>query len=337
MRQRGDHGVKQTDVDMLALAAIDLAVIERGEDADRGVHAGHVVDDGRTDLHRALARLAVDMASDAHQAAHRLQDRVIAGAARIRPGLPKAGHRAIDDARVDRLDRIVVQPVALEITDLVVLHHHVAVFRQFANDGLALGLGNIDGDGFFAAVGAQIERIVVVRLAFWIDQIRRPERARIVAGAGPFDLDDFGAEIGQHLRRQGPRENPRQIENPDARKRLGRHGCFLRKILIVWRGSPRRATPSRYTIFCRRALRYGHEGVPLAAFAAADASQDRPGTARVSTGSRIAARHDLVPKFREALRLRSFGGVDSSGSVDLTTNDAPFIQSATLEIFSYFS
>ena len=35
MRQRGDHGVEQADVDMLPLSAIDLAVIERGQDADR--------------------------------------------------------------------------------------------------------------------------------------------------------------------------------------------------------------------------------------------------------------------------------------------------------------
>ena len=35
MRQRGDHGVEQADVDMLPLPAIDLAVIERGENADR--------------------------------------------------------------------------------------------------------------------------------------------------------------------------------------------------------------------------------------------------------------------------------------------------------------
>src|SRR5215475_13813389 len=35
VRQRGDDGVEQADVDMLPLPAIGLAVIERGQDADR--------------------------------------------------------------------------------------------------------------------------------------------------------------------------------------------------------------------------------------------------------------------------------------------------------------
>jgi hypothetical protein len=35
VRQRGDHGVEQADVDVLPLPAIGLAVIERGQNADR--------------------------------------------------------------------------------------------------------------------------------------------------------------------------------------------------------------------------------------------------------------------------------------------------------------
>src|ERR1700712_1838484 len=98
---------------MLPLTTIGLAMKQRGENADRGVYAGHVVDDGGADLHRPLARLAVDVPGDAHQTAHRLQDRVVTGARRIRPSLPEPGHRAIDDAGVDRLNRLIIQPVAL--------------------------------------------------------------------------------------------------------------------------------------------------------------------------------------------------------------------------------
>jgi len=154
MRQRGDHGIEQADIDVLALPAIGLAMKQGRENADRGIHTGHVIDDGGTDLHRSLARLAVDMPGDAHQPAHRLQDRVITGARRIGPGLPKAGHRAIDDAGVDRLDRFVIEPVALEIADLVVLHHDIAGFCQLADDVLALRRGDIYRYRFLASIGA---------------------------------------------------------------------------------------------------------------------------------------------------------------------------------------
>ena len=176
------------------------------------------------------------MAGDAHQPAHRLQDRVVAGARRVRPGLAEAGHRAIDDAGVDRLDRFVIEPVALEIADLVVLHHHVAGFGQLADDVLAFGRGDVDGDRLLVAVGAEVERVVVVRLALGVFQVRRAEGAGVVAAAGAFDLDHLGAEIGQHLRRQRARKHPRQVENFDARKWQSRHE-LPPNFLAWWRGN----------------------------------------------------------------------------------------------------
>ena len=190
------------------------------------------------------------MAGDAHQAAHRLQDRVVAGARRVRPGLAEAGHRAIDDAGVDRLDRFIIQPVALEIADLVVLHHHVAGFGELADDVLPFRRRDIDGDRFLVAVGAEIERVVVVRLAVGIGQVRRAEGAGVVAAAGAFDLDHLGAEIGQHLRRQRAREHPRQVENFDARKWQSRHE-LPPNFLAWWRGNVSGALRSQAdTLFC---------------------------------------------------------------------------------------
>ena len=121
------------------------------------------------------------------------------------------------------LIELVVESVALEIADLVILHHHVAGFRQLADDVLAFGRSDVDGDRLLVAVGAEIERVVVVRLAFGILQVRRSEGAGVVAAAGAFDLDHFGAEIGQHLGRQRACEHPRQVENFDARKWQSRH------------------------------------------------------------------------------------------------------------------
>ena len=114
------------------------------------------------------------------------------------------------------LIELIIEPVAHEIADLVILHHDVAGFCQLTDDVLAFRRRDIDGDGLLAAVGAEIERVVVVLLAVGIGQVRRAEGARVVAAARPFDLDHLRAEIGQHLRRQRPRQHARQIEDFDA-------------------------------------------------------------------------------------------------------------------------
>ncbi len=122
---------------------------------------------------------------------------------------------------------LVVEAVALQVADLEVLHHDVDGLRELANDLLSRGLGEIDRDRALVAVGAEEERVVVVRLALRIDQIGRSEDARIVAAARTLDLDHLGAEVGEHLGRQRAREHARQIEHLDAGERKRRHSCFL--------------------------------------------------------------------------------------------------------------
>jgi hypothetical protein len=51
-----------------------------------------------------------------------------------------------------------------------------------------------------------------------IAQERRSPGSRVVTRAGPFDLDDVGAEIGQGLRAPGAREHARQVQDTDAGK-----------------------------------------------------------------------------------------------------------------------
>src|SRR6185312_14918632 len=142
------------------------------------------------------------------------------------PGLAEARHRTIDDGGIDGADRFIIEPVAPEIADLEILHHDVGRFYQRADDLLAFRLRNVDGDRFLAAVGAEIERIVVVLFALGIGQIGRPEGAGIVAAARALDLDYLGPQIGQHLRRERPGQHPGQINDFDARKRQIRHEHF---------------------------------------------------------------------------------------------------------------
>src|SRR5205823_12649465 len=101
----------------------------------------------------------------------------------------EAGHRAIDNAGIDRLDRFVIELVALEVADLVILYHHVAGSCEFADDLLAFASCDIDGHRLLVAIGAKIKRVVVVLLALWVGQLGWAEGARVVAAPRTLDPD----------------------------------------------------------------------------------------------------------------------------------------------------
>ena len=94
---------QQRAFDPLALAR-HLALQQRDEDAHRAEDAGRQIGDRDADAHRPLSR----QAGDRHQPAHALRDLVEAGAVAIRPALPEARDAGIDEARVERLQRLVV-------------------------------------------------------------------------------------------------------------------------------------------------------------------------------------------------------------------------------------
>jgi hypothetical protein len=58
--------------------------------------------------------------------------------------------------------------------------------------------------------------------------------AGVVAFAGPFDLDHFGAEIGEELSAPGPGEDAGQLDHLDTGERL--HGRRISK--TTWREGP---------------------------------------------------------------------------------------------------
>ena len=77
-----------------------VALLQGGEDADRHLHAGAAIADRRQDQGRRVFRKA----GDAHRAAHRLGDRLIALEARIGTIAAKALDRRIDQPRVKFLE-----------------------------------------------------------------------------------------------------------------------------------------------------------------------------------------------------------------------------------------
>jgi hypothetical protein len=109
--------------------------------------------------------------------------------------LSKAGDRAIDDGRVDRFDRVIVEPVFLQAARPKVLDEDLTLRRKPAHDLRTFALGKIERDGALVSVGGEI----IGGVAFAVLDEGRPPRARVVARTWLFDLDYVSAEIAQDL------------------------------------------------------------------------------------------------------------------------------------------
>ena len=146
----------------------------------------------------------------------RLEQPVVAGQRRHRPGLAEAGDRAVDQPRVDRLQALVIEPEALEVADLVVLDQHVGGLDQLADDLLPLGLGMVERDRALVAVGDGEEaRMAGLDAVLALDP-REAIAAPVVAHAGPFDLDHVRAQIAEDLRADRRREDAAHVDHADA-------------------------------------------------------------------------------------------------------------------------
>ncbi|MDT4863351.1 hypothetical protein FQZ97_980520 [compost metagenome] len=135
--------------------------------------------------------------------------------------MAEAGHRAVDQARIDRAQALIVQAIALEAAGLEILDHDVAVAGQLADQCLPFGLRHVHGDRALVAVGrGEIARLPR-RHAILARQERRAPVAGIVAFAGLFDLDDVGAHVRQVLGGPRPGQYARQVEHAQVAQRAG--------------------------------------------------------------------------------------------------------------------
>ena len=221
--QRRHLHVEQGQVDMLAQARA-LAFCQRRLHGDGGVQARHDVRLRHAHFLWPGARLAIGHARDAHQAAHALDQKVIAGARRIRPILTEARDGAVHEARVECQQAGRVQTILLQAVHFEIFQQHVRFSRQLAHQRLALRGGQVDAQGALVAVGALevggLGRVAAV-LVF---QVGRTPGARVVAAARLFNLDHVGTEVGQHL--PGPRagQHARQVQHAQAGQRCGPQG-----------------------------------------------------------------------------------------------------------------
>ncbi|KAF5299039.1 hypothetical protein FQA39_LY19195 [Lamprigera yunnana] len=150
----GQHGhayVEQGHVDVLAFAAA-VARIQRGQDGAAREDAGEHISHRYAHFQRAAARFTVGVAGDAHQAAHGLHHQVVARTRRVGAGLAEAGDGAVDEARVDFLQAVVIQAIGFEPADLEVLDQDVGLFGHLDDQRLAFGRCHVDGDAALVAV-----------------------------------------------------------------------------------------------------------------------------------------------------------------------------------------
>ena len=124
VRYRGNRCVEQRHIDVLALARL-LALGERSHHCKARVDARNYIANCESDFGRAPSRQFIGPARKAHQSAHRLEYVVITRTIAVRPCLPKARNRAVDNTGIHAADGFIVQSIALQVAHFIVFHEYV--------------------------------------------------------------------------------------------------------------------------------------------------------------------------------------------------------------------
>jgi hypothetical protein len=174
-----------------------------------------------------LGRPAIGLARHAHDAAHALRDDVEAAFLPVGAGLAEAGNRRIDDARVDFLDRLVVDAELFGDARPEILDDDVGRGGELHEYFLALRLLHVERDALLVAIEHRKAIALVVDLGL--------EAARAVAFGKSFDLGHVGAHVREHQRAVRSGHDGGEIEHLHAFK---------------WKRHP--GSPARVRIACYR-------------------------------------------------------------------------------------
>ena len=130
--QRGNHGVHQGHVHLLALAGLQAVDIGR-QDAHAAADAAHDIGNGGA----GAGGGAVGPAGGAHQAADGLTHNVIACPLMVGAVVAEAGDGGIDDGRVDLAQLLIAQAQAVHNAGTVILQNHIAL-GHFGDTGVKI-------------------------------------------------------------------------------------------------------------------------------------------------------------------------------------------------------
>ncbi len=165
--------IEQRHIDMLSHTGL-VTMGEGGQDRYGRVQPRQDVGERNAHLHRPCTFFTVRAPSQAHQPTQPLNHEVIARALGIRPGLPEARDRAIDERGVERFQARIVQPIGCQPAHLEVFDDDVRLGSQFAYEALPLWLSEVDGHRALVAVGRQIVSRLAGVLALRILKEGRP-------------------------------------------------------------------------------------------------------------------------------------------------------------------
>ena len=172
----------------------------------RAEQPGGEVGDGNADPHRTFA----GRAGDRHQPAHALRDLIEARPLVIGPVLAEAGDAAIDDARVDLAQALIVDAELCLDVGTEVLDHDVGLLGEALEHFEALRVLQVQRHRPLVAV-----QILEVRAL--------PRAARLLASRilqQRVDLDDVGAPVRQLPHAGGPGADAGEIEHGETGKGL---------------------------------------------------------------------------------------------------------------------
>ena len=196
-----DSAVIQGHVDELAQAGA-FTLRQRHQNGHGRIQPGAHVHHG----HAQSRRIAASLAIDAEPPRHGLHDGVVARIAAQRTIGAKAADPAVYQARKPRPQNLLIPKAPLlHGTWLEVLQQDVGALEQTQQHLARLGLRQIQPEGTLVAVDTDV-----------VGGIAIVERRAPVPGfiaARRFDLEYFGAVIGQHLGTIRPAQHPGQVDD----------------------------------------------------------------------------------------------------------------------------
>ncbi len=192
--QSGEGRGQQVHLDELARPR-GVAVAECGEDADRGVVAGHHVEHG----YPGPVGRPVRVSRQAHEARDGLHHEVVAGDVPAGSGA-EAGDRRVDQPGVVLPDRVVVQSVLRHAAGLEVLDQDVRPAGEAPGDLGVVRVPQVERDRTLPPVDPEVVGRDLVAC-------RGHPGAGVVAGRS-LDLHDVGPQVGEQHRGVRPGKDP---------------------------------------------------------------------------------------------------------------------------------
>src|SRR5271154_5520663 len=220
------HRTQVRRVDFLPDARA-LAREQSSQNAVREHDRAHLIGDSAVDV---AGRRAAG-ADRVHDPGARLPQVIERRLAAVGPFGTVAGCARIDDARIERGEFRIAEPQPLRDALTKILHEDVAARGQAMHYLARLGLLQIQRDTLLVLV-VGFEVIIAPALDGGTARDGGNSPARVAALA-LFYLDNFGAEVGEHLRRDRPLLPDRPVDNSNSVKRSAHAFLYTTTLLSL--------------------------------------------------------------------------------------------------------